>query len=165
MISCASKGRSSRRCARCKRAPSRLNEVCVVGHDQSCRALVRAALRAAAERAAGPLVAAALRADFDRSSGERFLAADRACFESEAFDAAARPSFLRASLLACERFLAGRLLGLSPSFRSRSARSRVALEAVPFLGGANLTPPLLAFERPIAMACFVERAPCLPSRT
>ena len=35
---------------------------------------------------------------------------------------------------------------------------------VPFFGTGSLTPALRAFDNPIAIACFVERAPCLPSR-
>jgi hypothetical protein len=35
----------------------------------------------------------------------------------------------------------------------------------PLGAGGNLTPALRALERPIAMACFGEAAPCLPSRT
>jgi hypothetical protein len=31
-------------------------------------------------------------------------------------------------------------------------------------GRPSLTPDRRAFERPIAIACFVDRAPCLPSR-
>jgi hypothetical protein len=37
-------------------------------------------------------------------------------------------------------------------------------ERFAFGGGGRLTPALRAFESPIAIACFVERAPCLPSR-
>jgi hypothetical protein len=29
-------------------------------------------------------------------------------------------------------------------------------------GGGSFTPARRAFERPIAIACFVDRAPCLP---
>ena len=32
-------------------------------------------------------------------------------------------------------------------------------------GDGRSTPALRAFDSPIAIACFVERAPCLPSRT
>jgi hypothetical protein len=32
-------------------------------------------------------------------------------------------------------------------------------------GAGSFTPERRAFERPIAIACFVDRAPCLPSRT
>jgi len=49
-------------------------------------------------------------------------------------------------------------------FRSRSALCRVSAEALPFRGGCSFTPERRAFERPIAIACSGERAPCLPSR-
>jgi hypothetical protein len=32
------------------------------------------------------------------------------------------------------------------------------------LGGASFTPALRAFDNPIAIACFADLAPCLPSR-
>jgi len=32
-------------------------------------------------------------------------------------------------------------------------------------GAGSATPAFRAFERPIAIACLVERAPCFPSRT
>src|SRR5690606_13477747 len=35
----------------------------------------------------------------------------------------------------------------------------------PPFGGGRSTPSRRAFERPIAIACFGDRAPCLPSRT
>jgi hypothetical protein len=34
----------------------------------------------------------------------------------------------------------------------------------PRFGGASGTPARRAFDKPIAIACFVERAPCFPSR-
>ena len=52
-----------------------------------------------------------------------------------------------------------------PVRESRAACFRVRAEAVPFFGGASFTPARRAFERPIAISCFVERAPCFPSRT
>src|SRR5439155_22076008 len=50
-----------------------------------------------------------------------------------------------------------------PFLRSRAACFRVSFD--PFLGGFNFTPARRAFERPMAIACLVDRAPCLPSRT
>jgi hypothetical protein len=35
----------------------------------------------------------------------------------------------------------------------------------PATGGGSFTPERRAFDSPIAIACFVERAPCFPSRT
>ncbi len=45
-----------------------------------------------------------------------------------------------------------------------SACLRVLSEVVPLFGGASFTPARRAFESPMAIACFVDRAPCLPSR-
>jgi len=64
----------------------------------------RAALRAAAERTAGPLVRAALRATAERSAGDRRAAAACACCDSACGDAAALPSRFSASRTARERF-------------------------------------------------------------
>jgi len=54
------------------------------------RARVRDALRAAAERLAGPFVRTAFFAAVERSPAVRRLAADRACFASAGVEAAAR---------------------------------------------------------------------------
>jgi hypothetical protein len=50
--------------------------------------------------------------------------------------------------------------------------ARVALAALRLVcgvaedgGDGSFTPARRAFESPIAIACFVDRAPCLPSRT
>jgi hypothetical protein len=53
---------------------------------------------------------------------------------------------------------------LWPLRRSWTALRRVVAEVVPFSGGGSFTPARRAFESPIAIACFVERAPCFPSR-
>src|SRR6185295_7610862 len=116
------------------------------------------------ERFAGPLVFAALRADAERSAAVRFLAADRACLASAVCDAAACGSRFSALRVALERVRETLFLGCWPASTSCSAFSRVSCDAVPFLGGASWTPARRAFERPIAIACLVERAPCLPSR-
>jgi hypothetical protein len=40
------------------------------------------------------------------------------------------------------------------------------VDAFALAGGfGSFTPARRAFDSPIAMACFAERAPCLPSRT
>src|SRR5438876_7740858 len=44
------------------------------------------------------------------------------------------------------------------------ALRRVRADVLPFFGGGSLTPARRALERPMAMACLAERAPCLPSR-
>src|SRR5207248_8177604 len=54
---------------------------------------------------------------------------------------------------------------LLPASWSRFALLRVSLDVVPFSGGGRSTPARRAFESPMAIACSVERAPCLPSRT
>jgi hypothetical protein len=52
-----------------------------------------------------------------------------------------------------------------PAARLADAALRL-VDAFAVDGGAgSLTPARLAFDRPIAIACFVDRAPCLPSRT
>ena len=66
------------------------------------RALVRAALRAAAERAAEPLVRAAFRAEAERSAAVRREAARLACFDSAARETVLRGSRLRARATARE---------------------------------------------------------------
>jgi hypothetical protein len=42
---------------------------------------------------------------------------------------------------------------------------RLRLGALPFAGAASFTPARRALDRPIAVACFAERAPCFRSRT
>ena len=54
---------------------------------------------------------------------------------------------------------------LRPLDNARLALVRVSADAFPFFGGGSLTPARRALDRPIAMACFDERAPCFPSRT
>jgi hypothetical protein len=41
---------------------------------------------------------------------------------------------------------------------------RVRLPVAPFFGALSGTPARRAFDRPIAIACLADRAPCLPSR-
>jgi len=53
---------------------------------------------------------------------------------------------------------------LRPWRRARFAARRVRSDVVPFFGAGRSTPALRAFDSPIAIACFVDRAPCLPSR-
>src|SRR6266566_4127028 len=69
--------------------------------------------------------------------------------------------------MARERFAEGVLLGGAPCPRAyaRAALLRVRSLVLPFLGGGRSTPARRALDRPIAIACFVDRAPCLPSRT
>jgi hypothetical protein len=97
------------------------------------------------------LVRAARRAAARRLAAERRRAADEAWRESDLRDAALRPSRFRALRTARDR-------------RLETALWRVfgfALRP----GGGSFTPARRAFDRAIAIACLVERAPCLPSRT
>ena len=111
--------------------------------------LVRTAFLAAALRAALPL----LRADC------------RACLDKAACDAAEWPSRFNAALTARERLADVFFLVREwPLATSRFAFSRVASEVLPFFGGGRSTPARRAFDKPMAIACFVEAAPCLPSR-
>jgi len=72
------------------------------------------------------------------------------------------PSRFRALIVARDLFFDGARRDLAAS-ESCAALLRTASEALPF-GGGKGTPARRAFDSPIAMACFVERAPCLPSR-
>jgi hypothetical protein len=104
------------------------------------------------------LRAAALRSDADRRR-----AALRACRDNARVDAVRRLARPSAPFAARDRRGDGRV-------RFRAARladcALRLVDAFAFAGGdGSFTPALRAFDRPIAMACFVERAPCLPSRT
>jgi hypothetical protein len=105
-------------------------------------------------------VAAAFFAERDREAFDRFLAAARACRESASFEAELRPSRFSALRVARERFVD--LVFLPALRRSRLACVFVSSELVS--DGGNSTPARRAFDKPIAIACLVERAPCLPSR-
>jgi hypothetical protein len=108
-----------------------------------------------------------LRAEADRLVALRLRAAERACFESALFDAAPRPSRRNAFVTARDRFADGRFFRaalLRPAADARFAAVRVFADVVPFFGGGSFTPARRAFDKPIAIACSVERAPCLPSR-
>jgi hypothetical protein len=126
---------------------------------------VRPAFRAARCIPSEPLVRTAFIADPWRALGPRLLATARACVPKAACDAADRPSLFRAFVVARERRREGvPCLPPRPRFNSRSACARVFDDVVPFFGGGSFTPARLAFERPIAIACCGERAPCFPSR-
>ena len=113
-------------------------------------ARVFAAFFAAAERA--PLV--------------RRDALERAWRESARGEAALCPSRLSAFSVARDRFEDGFLFGFCRPFAVSFAALRlVDSEVVEALGAPSFTPARRALDKPIAMACFVFRAPCLPSRT
>src|SRR5690242_7636114 len=135
-------------------------------HHHFFFARVRAALRAAAERSFAPLVRAPFFAAAERWLAVRLRAALRACFESAFFDAAEWPSRFNALLLARERLAEVRF---EDDFFAADFFDAVFLPpfdffaASPFFG--TFTPARRASDNPIAIACSVERAPCLPSRT
>jgi hypothetical protein len=140
------------------------------GAQVGCAARVRAAFFAAAFRRAGPFVRTALSAAALRSAGFLCAAAAFASRESAPGEAAVCPSRLSAPSAARERFGDGRDgLRRAPSARPRAlslfALRRVFSDVLPGAGGGKATPARRAFDNPIAMACFAERAPCLPSRT
>jgi hypothetical protein len=108
------------------------------------------------------LLVAAFRAAALRAVAGRRLAADLAWRDNAWRVAALRPSRLSAVRTARERRDDGRLR-LREARRADSALRLVA--AFARAGAGSFTPARLAFESPIAIACFVDRAPCLPSRT
>lgn len=105
------------------------------------------------------LVRAAVRAACDRLEAVRRRDAVRVWRERARCDAPDRLSRFRALLVARERLAEGRLR------RALCVLFAFFADAVPFGGAGNLTPAFLAFDNPIAMACFGLRAPCFPSRT
>jgi hypothetical protein len=111
----------------------------------------------------GPLVRAAFSAAADRARAPRFRAAERACRASDDLEAAEWPSRRSAAWMARDRVAEGFRLDRA-RFRANSALRRVLADVFPFFGAWSFTPARRAFERPIAIACFVDRAPCFPSR-
>ena len=106
---------------------------------------------------------AAFFAAAERDGLERCFAAERACLESALWDAAERRSRFKALLVARDRVREGFLCPPRRPF----AKSRLAWRfvcALPRLGGGSFTPARRAFDKPMAIACCGERAPCLPSR-
>ncbi|PYL70626.1 MAG: hypothetical protein DMF22_08905 [Verrucomicrobia bacterium] len=95
----------------------------------------------------------------------RRRAAERACRESALREAAERRSRLSAPLVARARAREGFFLApRRPFAKSRFACFRVRATVFPRLGGGNFTPARRAFDKPIAIACWGDRAPCSPSR-
>jgi hypothetical protein len=108
-------------------------------------------------------VRAAFFAAAERDRAERCLATRFACPDNACLDAERRLSRLSARFVARDRFREGFLRRPARPF----ARSRFAwrfVRSLPRLGGGNSTPARRAFERPMAIACSGERAPCSPSR-
>jgi hypothetical protein len=109
------------------------------------------------------LVSAPRRADALLALAERRRAALLAWRESAFREAALRPSRFNARETARDRFTDGLRDRVAARLADRALRFVVdlALEG----GGGSFTPARRAFDKPIAIACFVDRAPCLPSRT
>lgn len=105
-------------------------------------------------------VRAPLRAALERLELLRRRDAVRACRDSARCDAPERPSRFKVRVVARDRFADGRF-----RFEDRCLRLCFRAEAVPVGGGGNFTPAFLAFERPIAIACFAFFTPCFPSLT
>jgi hypothetical protein len=125
---------------------------------------VCAALRAAATRPALPFVRIAFLAAALRELLPRRRAALCACRASAVLEAALRPSRRKAERTARDRLADGFVLDRL-RLRACSALRLVSSDVCPFFGGRNFTPARRAFDRPMAIACFVDRAPCLPFRT
>lgn len=110
-------------------------------------------------------VRAAFFAAADRSAALCRRAAVRAWRASAGFDAACLLSLFRTWVVA--RLRLGDVRRLLPSLvraYSRLACCRVFSGTVPLSGGGSFSPARRALERPMAIACLVERAPCFPSR-
>ena len=115
--------------------------------SQPRRFRVRAAFFAVAERDRA-----------ERCPATRFACLDNACFEAEL-----RLSRLSARFVARERFRDGFVRGPTrPLARSRFAWRFV--RCLPRFGGGNFTPARRALDRPMAIACSGDRAPCSPFR-
>ena len=106
-------------------------------------------------------VGAAFFAARERLALERCRAAERAWRDNALREADRRDSRLSACRTARERVRDGLLRDFALR-KSRAACFFVLAE--PLLGGGNFTPARRALDKPIAMACCGERAPCFPSR-
>ena len=75
-----------------------------------------------------------------------------------------RPSLFRMALLLLAEGARGVRTPCPVSY-ANSADRRVFAETLRLRGGLSGTPARRAFDKPMAMTCLVERAPCLPCRT
>ena len=108
-------------------------------------------------------VRAAFFAAAERELAERCLATRFACLDNACLEAEKRLSRLSARFVALDRFGEGFLRRPArPFVRSRFAWRFVC--CLPRFGGANFTPARRALDRPMAIACSGDRAPCSPSR-
>lgn len=108
-------------------------------------------------------VRAAFFAAAERDLAERRLATRLACFDNAFFDADRRLSRRSARFVARERLVAGFLRRPERPF-ARSCLAWPFVRDFPRLGGGSFTPARRAFDKPMAIACSGERAPCSPSR-
>src|SRR5688572_9033992 len=100
-------------------------------------------------------------ADALRARAGRRRATCFACRDSAFGEAADLDSLFSAAFAARDRFGEGRL----PVRRAALLALRFVRSLALFGGAGSFTPARRALDSPIAMACLVERAPCLPSRT
>ncbi len=122
------------------------------------RNVTRRLLRRARARVRAAFFAAA-----ERDAAERRRAAERACRASASRETVFRGSPFNFLSDARARFAEGLRCDLPA--RAALAADFFVLSLALFGGAGSLTPARRAFDNPIAIACFVERAPCLPSRT
>lgn len=94
----------------------------------------------------------------------RRFAAAFACLESARCEAELLGSRSSLRRIALDRFGDAFRRDVCPARYARAALFLVRADAFPFPGGFSLTPARLAFDSPIAIACFADRAPCFPSR-
>lgn len=129
--------------------------------------MVFAAFLAATERPFAPLVRTAFFAAAERDAADRWDAARLACADNDLRDAERGPSRRNAFKLAFARFGVARFAAVR--FTVARLRCDVDLFELALLRDAfffgTLMPARRALDKPIAMACSVERAPCFPSRT
>jgi len=120
-----------------------------------------AARRAAARRTERAFVRAARSADRLRAAADRRRDTVLAWRASAFREAADRPSRFSASEIARDRFADTARRRWRPARDAAAALRRVVDLAL--AGGApSSTPARRAFDNPMAIACFVERAPCFP---
>ena len=108
----------------------------------------------------------AMRVPPQRADRRRRFAALLAWRESARCDAAARPFRFKRRSDARARFaeVARAFAVYVPSARLLPACRAVGEGGRSPGGGGKATPALRAFDRPIAIACLADEAPCLPSR-
>jgi hypothetical protein len=132
---------------------------------RACRRRVRAAFCPARRNPSLPFVRTAFIAALCKEERPRLLAAAFVCRESADFAALDVLSLCKAFSVARERLGDTLPLPERPLARSRSACLRTRFVERPGLGAPNLTPARRAFDKPIAIACCGDLAPCFPSRT